>query len=102
MTSLTSDQIEKFRLATAAHNASGYEEDATIDDSLCSEDDVTATTETLADFIKSRGTPANIEKYSFATLYIWENQQARKGARRGDLYVVDFGDRRAAYFSGEA
>jgi hypothetical protein len=35
-------------------------------------------------------------------LYYWEDVQAAKGLRRGDLYVMDFGDRRAAYFTGQS
>ena len=35
-------------------------------------------------------------------VFKWDNIQARKGAQRGTLYVMDFGDARAAYFDGEA
>ena len=99
---LTETKIDDFRLATAVVNCNGYEEDATLEQALCSPDEVVETRQTLADFIRDRGKPTSSEKYSFATIYIWENQQSCKGKRRGDLYVVDFGDLRAAYFSGES
>lgn len=99
---LTGTQIHQFRLATAANNNGGYEEDANIDDAYCSEEQVAQTRDTVADFIEKWGQPADTQEYSFGTLLIWNDLQTRKGARRGDLYVMDFGEARAAYFSGQA
>lgn len=99
---LSTQQIEQFRLATAANNNGGYEEDANIDDAYCSGEQVAQTRDTVANFAEMWGKPHEIENYSFGALLIWHDLQARKGARRGDLYVMDFGDARAAYFSGEA
>ena len=98
---LTQDQINTFCLATAANNNGGYEEDATLDDALCNADQVVETRDQIADFIAKWGQPEK-EEYGFGTLYFWRNVQARKGARRGDLMVMDFTTARAAFFSGEA
>jgi hypothetical protein len=99
---LSQEQITAFRLATAANNNGGYEEDATLEDACCSEEQVAQTRDTVVDFVGKWGAPHDTEKYSFGTLLIWNALQSRKGAVRGDLYVMDFGGARAAYFSGEA
>lgn len=99
---LTNDQIEQFRLALAADNNGGYEEDADLDDAYCEADEVVQTRDTVDDFTKQWGKPHDSEEYTGGTLMIWNKLQTRKGAQRGDLYVMDFGDARAAYFSGQA
>jgi hypothetical protein len=74
-------------------------------------DDVADTGDTLDAYfdangtmMKRDGTPSR-KLHEIATpvgtVYVWLGLQQRKGLRRGDLYVMDFGDRRAAYFTGE-
>ena len=99
---LTQNQITAFRMATAAHNLGHHEEDATLDEALCNEDEVVHTRDTAAAFIASHGRPDQCENYKSGDLLVWNKVQTRKGARRGDLYVMDFGDVRAAYFLARA
>lgn len=98
---LNQKQIEQFRMALAADNIGGYEEDADLDDAYCSEDEVVQTRDTVDDFTKQWGQPHDSDKYTGGTLMIWNKLQVRKGARRGSLYVMDFGEARASYFDGE-
>jgi hypothetical protein len=101
MTMLTKDQINTFCLATSANNIGGYEEDATIDAARCNAEEVVSTHDTLADFTAKWGLLYDVEEYSFGKLRLWHGIQVRKGACRGDLMIMDFGDVRAAYFTGE-
>lgn len=66
------------------------------------EDEVTTTADTVADFISKWGQPHEREKIEEGEVLVWNKLQTRKGAKRGDLYVMDFGMDRAAYYSGEA
>lgn len=101
-TLLSCDKIAAFRLATATNNNGGYSEAATFDDAYCSENEVTQTRDTVASFIEKWGAPHETEVSRFGKLLIWNDLQTRKGARRGNLYVMDFGNARAAYFGGES
>ena len=67
----------------------------------CEPEDVIRTAETIDDFKSARsGTPDEYETPK-GTLYVWENQQARKGKRRGNVFLLDGGDFRFTYFDGE-
>jgi hypothetical protein len=99
---LTQAQITYFRLATAANNNGGYEEDADLDDACCRDDQVAQTRDTIADFVTKCGQPHETDNYSFGNLLVWNGLQTRKGATRGNLYVMDFGEARGTYFSGQA
>ena len=94
---LTETERTQFRLATAAFNTGGEVEDASIDDAYCTDIEVVETRDTVADFVANGGKPTARE----GALFVWENVQTRKGARRGHLFVMDFGGVRAAFFDGE-
>ena len=111
---LNQQQRDTFRLALAAHNRYTIEsvDDLDIDD-IISDDQIIETRETIEDFFNARGwrndrngnrpdVPRELNKTIVGDLYIWEDQQSRKGARRGTLFVMDFGDARACYFDGES
>lgn len=68
------------------------------------EDDVVETRDTVADFGLSRNLKSgqvDLASGARATYHYALNFQVRKGLARGDLIVMDFGEARAAYFSGE-
>jgi hypothetical protein len=95
---LTTEQKETFRKAVDFLNGdkSGTLECPLVDNN----DDVVTTSDTVDDFKKHAGL---VEKETaFGKLFVAENHQAGKGLRRGDLFVMDFGDARAAYFTGES
>ncbi len=95
---ITETQNKIFRKAIEALNC-GSE---IIDEAdIIASELVTVTRDTVADFIAARGNPNESEEFFGVTLLVWRNVQSRKGARRGDLYVVDYGDARAARFDGE-
>lgn len=64
-------------------------------------DDVAETRDTVDGFIQNWGEPHQRLVTPHGELLVWENLQAAKGCRRGDAFVMDFGDARAAYFTGE-
>ena len=106
---LTQEQRDTFRLAVALDNAGGDESIADIDDIVGSDSRVVETAETMDDFFKARGRTVNRKgedrgwcETVKGRFYRWDNVQARPGCRRGTLYVMDFGDARAAYFDGES
>ena len=58
------------------------------------------------DFVKARGEPTTYEKTpNGMKIYLWENQQSRKGCRRGNLFLMgfetDMGLKFLAHFDGE-
>jgi len=65
-------------------------------------DDVTTTRDTLANFVEQWGAPDGATDYGKLPFTIWEDIQTRKGAQRGDLLVMDCGEFRLAYFSGQS
>ncbi len=107
---LTQEQRDIFRLALASLNALGAA-DVSIDD--CIDDgELAETLDTVEDFFAANGrkltrsgerpaVPAELRKTPHGALVVWDGVQARKGARRGTLYVMDCGTARAAYFDGE-
>lgn len=98
---LTQDQRNTFRLTLAAWNNYGAKtiDDLDIDDVL-SDDQIVETRETVENFVDANGQARN--KVTFlGNVCIWDNIQARKGAARGTLFVMDFGDARASFFDGE-
>lgn len=110
---LTQNQRDTFRLALASLNCFTVEkvEDLDINDMLTDEQ-VVETRDTVEDFFTANGRKLNRQgkrpevPYEQNTtlagiVYQWDDVQARKGARRGTLYVMDFGDARTAYFTGE-
>lgn len=110
---LTQEQRDQFRLALAAwsnYSAKTVEE-LDIDD-MIKDEDIVETRDSVENFFDARGrrldrkgerpaVPAELNKTICGEVYIWENQQSRKGARRGTLFVMDFGEARASYFDGE-
>ena len=111
---LTQKQRNTFRLALASLNCYSVEkvEDLDIDDMLTDEQ-VVETRDIVEDFFSANGrklnrkgerpeVPYERNQTLLGIVFQWDNIQARKGAQRGTLYVMDFGDARAAYFDGEA
>lgn len=109
---LTQEQRDTFRRAVSSYIACGRA-DIGIDDVISSDDGVAETRDTIEDFFSANGrrlardgsrpaVPRELNTTDYGDLYIWDDVQARKGARRGTVYVMDFGDCRAAYFDGEA
>lgn len=111
---MTQEQRDKFRLALSAWNnySAKTVEELDIDD-MIEDDQIVETRDTIENFFDARGrrltrsgerpaVPMELNKTIVGDLYVWENQQSRKGARRGTLYVMDFGHARACYFDGEA
>jgi hypothetical protein len=94
---LTELQKLNFCKATAEWNGNDFEEECAR---VCEPTDVAATQETVADFIKQWGTP-NITKTPAGDLMVWKNIQIKKRLRRGDSFLMDFGNVRAGYFTGE-
>ena len=68
---------------------------------VCEPDDVVWTADTLEHFIEASGPAFEKVNTPPGILYVWENQQSRKGKARGNLFVMDAGDHRWAYFNGE-
>ena len=64
--------------------------------------DVAETGEPIDNFTTRWGQPDNAEEVDGQMVFEWLNIQTAKGRARGDLYLTDCGDRRLAYFSGEA
>ena len=95
---------EIFAKALAADNNGGYEEDVTEDDLPINLDELTYTRthDSLDAFVSQWGRPHETETYFGQQLNIWHSVQARKGAVRGDLFVIDFGEIRLAHFTGQA
>ncbi len=109
---LTQQQRDTFRLALASYNNLGGEVDATDIDDVCSDNQIVETRETIDDFFAARGrrldrngnrpaTPYEQEATAHGVIYVWRNVQSRPGMTRGNLHVMDFGDVRACYFSGQ-
>lgn len=111
---LTQEQRDTFRLALASLNQFTVKEVTGLDiDNMLTDDQVVATQDTVENFFEAQGRRLNRRgerpavPYEFnetlcGNVYKWEDVQARKGARRGTLYVMDFGTARAAYFDGDA
>lgn len=111
---LTQEQRDTFRLALAALNNYSIKDVAELDiDDMLNDDQVVATRDTVENFFEAQGrrlnrrgerpeTPYELNTTICGEMIKWEDVQARKGARRGTLYVMDFGTARAAYFDGEA
>lgn len=108
---LTQEQRDQFRMALASYNKCGVA-DVEIDD-MIEDEQVVETRETIEDFFNARGwrndrngnrpdVPRELNKTAFGEVFVWENQQSRRGARHGTLYVMDMGEARACYFDGEA
>jgi len=110
---LTDEQKTQFMMALAAHNSDAdLKEEVNIDDSHCPDiEQVVDCSDTIDAFFVEQGTyrkrdgtrsrKLHQNDTCYGTIYEWRDVQARKGLRRGNLYVMDFGDRRAAYFDGE-
>jgi len=110
---LTQQQRDTFRLALASLNCYTVEkvEDLDIDEMLTDEE-VVETRDTVDNFFTSNGrklnrkgerpeVPYEQNQTLLGAVFQWDNIQSRKGARRGTLYVMDFGDARATLFTGE-
>lgn len=96
---LTQQQREDFCKATGEWNGNDFN----LDCSVCEPEDVATTRDSLENF---KSGPAKNGKYKTidtpaGILHIFENFQVRKCARRGNAFVMDFGDARAVYFTGE-
>lgn len=97
---LTDKQITDFCKATAQYNSGDFNDEYGY---VCEPDEVAMTRDTVQGFKDGlgNGEPDEILKTPAGELLIWFNLQSAKGCRRGDLFVIDYGDARAAYFDGE-
>jgi hypothetical protein len=98
---LTPEQRLNFCKATALWNSNDFGNDLA---QLCEPDDVAATRDTVADFMSGPAGHARRREECetpAGKLLVFRDCQTRKGARRGDLFLMDFGEARAAYFDGE-
>jgi hypothetical protein len=91
---LTDAQRVAFAAATAHANCGDHTDEFAR---LVEPHEVVETRETLDDFRRARGTGERIDT-PVGSLHCWRRVQAQAGTRRGDLYVMDFGDARAAHF----
>lgn len=107
---LTQQQRDTFRLAIASYNRSI--DDLDINEVVSTDAEVVETRDTIEDIYSRNGrrldrngnrpaVPRELYKTLLGQIYIWQNVQTHKGARRGTLYVMDFGDARATFFDGE-
>lgn len=95
---LTAEQTRQFSRATAFWNCG--DADSRIA-TLVDPEDVIATRETLHDFRIGAASKSveKIEHTPCGDLHIFAGCQPHgKGTPRGDLFVMDFGDARAAHF----
>lgn len=67
----------------------------------CEPDDVVETRDTLENYFDARDAKPIEYQTPIGVLYVWTNIQTRKGRRRGDLFLMDGGEKRLSYFSGE-
>ena len=91
---LKDEKRERLCRATAFYNSNGEEYDEL--DRLCEPDDVVATRDTVENFIEAWGKPDEQLETPEGLLLVWENVQRRKGASRGNLFLMDFGEARGA------
>jgi len=96
---LNEKEITNFLAATAVWNSNTTDPD----NGVCSEEDVVQTRDTITDFENglANGGPDERIDTPFGELLVFSNRQRAKGLARGDLFVLDFGHARAAYFSGQ-
>ena len=111
---LTQQQRDTFRLALASLNAYTVKTAAELDiDGVITEEEVVETLDTVEDFFAANGRrltkkgerpaiPFEKNRTLVGDVYRWDDIQTRKFARRGSLFVMDFGTARAAFFDGEA
>lgn len=103
MTMLTQAQRDEFRTVLLANDGNLTLEEAAAEfaDGLAVADDkIAETAETVADFAARWGREALVSEVVCGKLHAWEGVQVAKGARRGDLFVMNFGAARAVYFTG--
>lgn len=98
---LTTEQKELFARIQAAVEAHDGDLDEVADWEILNPEKVVETRESVEDFVRRWGRPTET-LCGEHTVYSWKRVQTAPGKARGDLDVVDFGDARAVYFSGEA
>ena len=107
-------QLSQFRNAVSSWHCNGSTdpEDLATAEIVSRDEDVAITRGTIEEFFAARGrrldrhgnipaVPRELETTPFGDLYVWRDQQSRKGCRRGTLWVMPFGEFCAAYFDGE-
>lgn len=97
---LNEKQINDFCKATAQYNSGDFEDEFGY---VCEPDEVAQTRNTVQDFKEGlgNGEPDEILKTPAGELLVWYDRQSAKGCKKGDLFVMDYGESRAAYFDGE-
>jgi len=108
---LTEQQKIDFVKAVAVWNRPSLEWADCVDENkgydfakLCEVENVAATRDTLADFLSGAARTAKRheqQRTPAGVLHIFHEVQARKGARRGTAFVMDFVEARAAFFNVE-
>ena len=107
---LNKNQLDTFRFAITLirERANQGENEVKRKDSLTN-DNIVYTPGTLENFFGKYGRaltlrstkpaiPRELCTTVYGDVYRWKNAQSRAGERPGTLYVMDFGERRAAYF----
>ncbi len=84
--------------ATAQWNSNVYGKEIAW---VCEPEDVVRTRAPVADFETTFGAPREVVKTIVGDLHVWQNVQARYGARRGEVFVLACVDGCLSYFDGE-
>ncbi len=100
---LTSDQRETFVAAIGFQNCGAADRASAVDNGLNMMDlaDVVSTHETVADFQSTHREGREV-RTPFGALRVWSGVQLGRGKTRGELFLMDFGNVRAAHFTGQA
>ena len=111
---LTQKNRDDFRLALASLNQFAVKKIEDLDmDEMIADESVVETMDTVENFFETNGRKLNrngtrpsipFEQNDtlLGPVFKWDDVQSRKGARRGTLYVMDFGCARAVFFDGES
>tara|TARA_R110000751_G_scaffold306882_2_gene426479 strand:+ start:100 stop:414 length:315 start_codon:yes stop_codon:yes gene_type:complete len=88
--------------ATAVWNTNDIAAFGNEQDWVCEPDDVVESRATVEDFQKgiAKGKVAECVDTPAGVLHVWTEIQTRKGCRRGDLFVLQNGEKSFSYFNG--
>ena len=95
---MTTNEKNALCKATAQWNCGDYDDEI---GRVCEPDQVAVTRDTVDNFKLQWGAPKDIIETPGGKLLFWEKIQVAKGYQRGELFVMDLGEHRLAYFSGQ-
>ena len=102
---ITKPEVDEVSLAqaTGVWNTNNEEGFANEKDWICEPDEAIESSATVEDFQKgiAAGKKVNMVETPAGTLHVWQGVQARKGKRRGTLFVLPSEDKTFSYFDGE-